>query len=134
MSRLIYIVPWAICDTENLYVKRIEQKEAVLPKVQEEFDDWTIQSVIPSPDRRSKDVYIVLDVYRGYNFENRNRDVAILDITNSVVRLQELGYESASDEDREFIRQKVLKWDKPVKKTATKAKVKSKTRSKTKNS
>ncbi len=130
MSRLIYIVPWAICDTENLYVKRMEQKETVLPNVQEEFDDWTIQSVIPSPDRRSKDVYIILDVYRGYNFENRNRDVAILDITNSVSRLQELGYVTAEDSDREFIRQKVLKWDKPVKKTVKKPTAKTKKKSK----
>ena len=75
---------------------------------------------MPSPDRRSKDVYIILDVYRGYDFKNRGREVSILDITNSVSRLQELGYEPANENDRAFIRQKVLKWDKPVKKAAKK--------------
>lgn len=122
MSRWNYIVPWAICDTDNIYVKRMEQKDMELPKVQEIFDDWTIQSVIPSPDRRSKDVYILLDVYRGYDFKNRNREVSILDVTNSISRLQELGYEPAGEEDRAFIRQKVLKWDKPAKKPIAKGK------------
>lgn len=122
MSRWNYIVPWAICDTDNIYVKRMEQKDMELPKVQEIFDDWTIQSVIPSPDRRSRDVYILLDVYRGYDFKNRNREVSILDVTNSISHLQELGYEPAGEEDRTFIRQKVLKWDKPVKKPIAKGK------------
>lgn len=122
MSRLIYIIPWAICDTENLYVKRIEQKENLLPKAKDEYDDWTVQMVVPSPDRRSKDVYIVLDVYRGHDFKRKDREVSIIDVTNSVSRLQELGYEVADETDRTFIRQKILKWDKPVKRTAVKSK------------
>lgn len=116
MSRLIYVIPWAICDTDNLYVKRVEQKDDVLPKEQDSFDDWTIQQVIPSPDRRSRDVFILLDVYRGYDFQNRSKEVSILNITNSVSHLQELGYETASETEKAFIRQKVLKWDKPEKK------------------
>lgn len=119
MSRFVYIIPWAICDTEHLYVKKLEQKDMELPKEQDAFEDWTVQKVMPSPDRRSKDIYIVLDVYRGYDFKNRNREVSILDITNSVSHLQELGYEPADESEKTFIRQKVLKWDKPVKKIQT---------------
>lgn len=116
MSRFIYVMPWAICDTDNLYLKKLEQKTEDLPKEQDVIEDWTVQKVIPSPDRRSKDIYIILDVYRGYDFRNRNREVSIVDVTNSVSHLRELGYEPADEADRGFIRQKVLKWDKPVKK------------------
>ena len=119
MSRLIYVMPWAICDTENLYLKKIELKDEVLPKVQDDVEDWTVQKVVPSPDRRSKDVYVILDVYRGYDFKSQNREVSIVDITNSVSHLRELGYEPADETDRGFIRQKVLNWDKPVKKVRT---------------
>lgn len=119
MSRLIYVIPWAICDTENLYLKKIEQKNEALPKEQDAIEDWTVQKIVPSPDRRSKDVYIILDVYRGYDFKNRNREVSIVDVTNSISHLRELGYAPADESDRGFIRQKVLKWDKPVKKTQT---------------
>lgn len=117
MSRLIYVMPWAICDTENLYLKKMEWKTEELPKVQDTVEDWTVQKVVPSPDRRSKDVYIILDVYRGFDFKSRNREVSIVDVTNSVSHLRELGYEPANEADRGFIRQKVLKWDKPMKKT-----------------
>lgn len=112
MSRLIYVVPWAICDTENLYIKKVEQKDPVVPKEQEPVEDWTVQQVIPSPDKRSKDIYILVDVYRGYDFQNPNRQVSVLDVTNSISRLQELGYQPAGEGDRLYIRQKVLKWDK----------------------
>lgn len=120
MSRFVYVVPWAICDTENLYIKKVEQKEPELPKECDEYEDWTIQKVIPSPDRRSKDIYILLDVYRGYDFKKSNRQVEILDITNSIERLHELGYMAAGEEERVFLRQKVLGWDKPVKKRVKK--------------
>lgn len=119
MSRLIYVMPWAICDTENLYLKKIELKDETLPKEQDAVEDWTVQKVVPSPDRRSKDVYIILDVYRGYDFKSRNREVSIMDITNSVSHLKELGYEPADEADKGFIRQKILKWDKPMKKAQT---------------
>lgn len=116
MSRLIYIIPWAICDTENLYIKRLERKTEELPKEQDVIEDWTVKTVMPSPDRRSKDVYVVLDVYRGYDFKKRHQEVSILNLTNSVAYLQELGYTPADEAERGFIRQRVLKWDKPVKK------------------
>ncbi len=116
MSRLIYIIPWAICDTDNLYIKRMEMNAGELPKEQDVVEDWTVKTVMPSPDRRSKDIYVVLDVYRGYDFRKRHQEVSILDVTNSVAYLQELGYSPADEAERGFIRQKILKWDKPVKK------------------
>ncbi len=116
MSRLIYIIPWAICDTDNLYIKRMEMNAGELPKEQDVVEDWTVKTVMPSPDRRSKDIYVVLDVYRGYDFRKRHQEVSILDVTNSVAYLQELGYSPADEAERGFIRQKILKWDKPMKK------------------
>lgn len=115
MSRLIYIVPWAICDTENLYIKKIEMRSEEVPKEHAAFEDWTIQTVMPSPDRRSKDIYIVLDVYCGYDFQRPHQEVSILDVTNSVSHLQELGYAPAEEGEKEFIRQRILRWDKPIK-------------------
>lgn len=114
MSRLIYIIPWAICDTENLYIKRLEQTGVSLPKERDIVDDWTVDQVIPNPDRRSKDVFVVLDVYCGYDFTKHNQEVSIVDLSNSVTHLRELGYMPADDAEREFLRQKVLKWDQPV--------------------
>lgn len=116
MSRLIYIIPWAICDTDNLYIKRMEMNAGELPKEQDVVEDWTVKTVMPSPDRRSKDIYVVLDVYRGYDFRKRHQEVSILDVTNSVAYLRELGYSPADEAERGFIRQKILKWDKPMKK------------------
>ncbi len=115
MSKLIYIIPWAICDTENVYVKKVEQGQTEVPQVGDTVDDWTVKNIIPSPDRRSKDIYVELDVYRGYDFKNRTKNVSVLRINNSMEHLQELEYMPAEDEDRSYIRQKVLKLDKPVK-------------------
>lgn len=115
MSKLVYIVPWAICDTENVYIKKVEQGQTEVPQVGDVVDDWTVKNVIPSPDRRSKDIYVELDVYRGYDFKNRSRDVSVLQINNSISHLQELEYAPAADSDRSFLRQKVLKLDKPEK-------------------
>lgn len=115
MSKLIYIIPWAICDTETIYIKKVELGQSEVPQVGEMYDDWTVKSVIPSPDGRSKDLYIELDVYCGYDFQNRNKDVSVLRISNSVNHLSELGYVPASENEKIFIRQKVLKLDKPSK-------------------
>ena len=116
MSRLIYIIPWAICDTENLYVKKMDLGQTVapveIPKEGDSVDDWTVKSVIPSPDRRSKDVYVELDVYRGYDFKSRSKDVSVLTISNSVSHLRELGYTAAEEDERSYLRRKVLKLDK----------------------
>lgn len=125
MGKLIYIVPWAICDTDNIYVKKVNQVTDEVPGEQTIVDDWSVKSVLKSPDKRTKDIYVVLDVYRGYDFKLKSRDVSILDVTNSVKRLQELGYVPAEEAEKAFIRQKILKWDsaqvrKAAKKTGTK--------------
>lgn len=112
MSKLIYIIPWAICDTENVYVKKVEQGQTEVPQVGDTVDDWTVKNVIPSPDRRSKDIYVELDVYRGYDFKKKDKKVSVLRINNSIEHLQELEYVPAEDADRSYIRQKVLKLDK----------------------
>lgn len=111
MGKLIYIVPWAICDTDNIYVKKVNQVSDEVPGEQTIVDDWSVKSVIKSPDKRTKDIYVVLDVYRGYDFKTKSREVSILDVTNSVKRLRELGYTPAEESERMFIRQKILKWD-----------------------
>ncbi len=115
MSKLIYIIPWAICDTENVYVKKMELNQTEVPQVGDTVDDWTVKQVIPSPDRRSKDIYVELDVYRGYDFKNRNKNVSVLQINNSKSHLQELGYIPADETDNIYIRRKVLMLDKPEK-------------------
>ena len=111
MGKLIYIVPWAICDTDNIYVKKVNQISDEVPGEQTIVDDWSVKSVTKSPDKRTKDIYVVLDVYHGYDFATKNREVSILDVTNSVKRLRELGYVPAEESEKIFIRQKILKWD-----------------------
>lgn len=112
MSKLIYIVPWAICDTDNIYIKKMNRISDELPEEQDTMDDWVVQSVMKSPDKRTKDIYVVLDVYRGYDFTKKSKEVSVLDVTNSVKHLQALGYMPAEDAEKTFIRQKILKWDK----------------------
>lgn len=111
MGKLIYIVPWAICDTDNIYVKKVNQFTDGVPEEQTIVDDWSVKSVLKSPDKRTRDIYVILDVYCGYDFKSKSRDVSILDVTNSVKRLQELGYVPAEETEKAFIRQKILKWD-----------------------
>ena len=81
MGKLIYIVPWAICDTDNIYVKKVNQISDEVPGEQTIVDDWSVKNVIKSPDKRTKDIYVVLDVYHGYDFATKNREVSILDVT-----------------------------------------------------
>lgn len=112
MSKLIYIIPWAICDTETIYIKKVEMSQTEVPQFGDVCDDWTVKKVIPSPDGRSKDIFIELDVYCGYDFKNRSKDVSVLKINNSIKHLQELDYVPANESELAFIRQKVLKLDK----------------------
>lgn len=111
MSKLIYIIPWAICDTENIYTRRIEQGESSVPEVGDSIDDWTVKKVIPNPDRRSKDIYVELDVYCGYDFKTRSKDVSVLQINNSTEHLKELGYIQAEEPERSYLRKRVLKME-----------------------
>ena len=55
MSSVIYVVPWAICDTESIYVKKVKGDDVQVPEKGSEFNSWCIRNVIASPDRRTKD-------------------------------------------------------------------------------
>ena len=66
MSSVIYVVPWAICDTESIYVKKVKGDDVQVPEKGSEFNSWCIRNVIASPDRRTKDTYAIVDVFNGY--------------------------------------------------------------------
>lgn len=116
MSKLVFVVPWAICDTENIYIKKLEQETQTQWKPMDVFEDWTIEKIIDNPDRRSKDKYVILDVYKGCSVKEKKKEVQIITLTNSKTRLKELDYRRADDMEKAFIRQRILKWDKPEKK------------------
>ncbi len=122
MSSIIYVVPWAICDTENVYIKKVSLEGADVLDKGTPVDDWCIRDVISSPDRRTKDVYAIVDVYNGYDFDNadKKKPVEIVKLTNSITNLKSLGYELADETERQFIREKVLMIDKAGKKKSGK--------------
>lgn len=107
MSRLIYIMPWAVCDTEHVYIKK-EENVAELPKATQYADEWYIRGVVPSPDRRTKDIYVILDPYNGFAFHEKGQGGMILSPQNTINRLQTLGYSRANEGEQEFILKKVL--------------------------
>ncbi len=105
MSDTYYVVPWAICDTDNIYIRKAEASEIA---VGDAIDDWTVQKVVT--DRKTKDIYVIVDVYRGLRLsKGAAKDVGVVSLTNSVHYLQELGYRAASEEEAEYIRRKILK-------------------------
>lgn len=116
MSNIIYVVPWAICDTESIYLKKISSDIAPKPEVGLEIDEWCIRNLIPNPDKRSKDIFAIIDVYNGYKEKMNEKGMSVFSLSNSADKLQEYGYTKATDAEVEFIRQKVLKLDKPAKK------------------
>lgn len=116
MSNIIYVVPWAICDTESIYLKKVSSDTVPAPTKGSSFEDWCIRNVIPNPDRRSKDVYAIVDVYNGYNERLNEKGMSVFTLNNSVDKLLEYGYTKATETETEYIRQRVLKLDKPVKK------------------
>lgn len=117
MSNIIYVVPWAICDTESLYVKKVASDTVPAPVVGEQVDDWCIRNVIPNPDRRSKDIYAIIDVYNGYKEKMSEKGMSVFSLNNSGSRLEECGYEKVTDEkDTEFIKTRVMKLGKATKK------------------
>ena len=77
MSSVIYVVPWAICDTESIYVKKVKGDDVQVPEKGSEFNSWCIRNVIASPDRRTKDTYAIVDVFNGYK-EKMNGHVCVL--------------------------------------------------------
>ncbi|MBQ9872478.1 MAG: hypothetical protein IJM27_11210 [Eubacterium sp.] len=105
MSDTYYVVPWAICDTDNIYIRKAEASEIA---VGDAIDDWTVQKVVT--DRKTKDIYVIVDVYRGLRLsKGAAKDVGVVSLTNSVHYLEELGYRVASEEEAEYIRRKILK-------------------------
>lgn len=116
MSNVIYVVPWAICDTDSIYLKKVSSDIAPKPEKGAEVDDWCIRNVIPNPDKRSKDVFAIIDVYNGYNEKVSEKGMSIFSLSNSKEKLEEYGYTVATETERDFIRQRVLKLDKPAKK------------------
>lgn len=113
VSSVIYVVPWAICDTENMYIKKVD-KEAVpsLEKGMPVDDDWCIRNIIANPDRRSKDVYAIVDVYNSCGDKTKEKDMTMYFLNNSVELLEEKGYVRATDLEREYINARVLRLNK----------------------
>lgn len=116
MSSVIYVVPWAICDTESIYVKKVRGEETAVPEKGGEFHAWSIRDVIPSPDRRTKDIYAIVDVFNGYKDKMNEKGMSVFALTNSPNVLTELGFEKASESEAAFIRERVLKLNKSKKK------------------
>ena len=113
---IIYVVPWAICETESIYVKKVNGDGVPAPEKGTAVDDWCVRNVIPNPDRRSKDIYAVIDVYNGYKENLNEKGMSVFSLSNSVEKLEELGYVKATETEAEHIRKKVLKLDKTSKK------------------
>lgn len=112
MSSVIYVVPWAICDTDNMYLKKVSSDTVPAPqKGMSVEDDWCIRNVIENPDKRSKDVFAIIDVYNGYKEKLDEKGMSVFSLNNSVNTLMQRGYIKASDAEREFIRNRVLKLD-----------------------
>ena len=110
VSNIIYVVPWAICDTDNMYIKKVNSDSVPVPeKGQPVEDNWCIRNVIANPDRRSKDVLAIIDAYNGYNDKHDEKGMSVVSLDNSISKLEDIGYTKASDEEREFIRNRVLK-------------------------
>lgn len=108
MSSIIYVVPWAICDTESIYVKKVASDTVPQPEKGLEIDDWCIRNVIPNPDKRSKDIYAIVDVYNGYDSSKSEKGLSVFSLSNSADKLAEYGYVKADESEAEFIRNRVL--------------------------
>lgn len=115
MSNIIYVVPWAICHTDEIYIKKVNSD--VLPEKGEAVDEWCIRNVMASPDKRTKDVYAIVDVFNGYKEKLNEKGMSVFSLSNSTEKLEELGYRQANETELAFIRQKVLKLDKLAKKS-----------------
>ncbi len=109
MSSVIYVVPWAICDTEAIFIKKVDASTVPAPEKGAEVFDWCIRDVIPNPDKRSKDIFAVIDVYNGYKEHMNEKGMSVFSLNNSPSKLQEYGFERAEDKDAVSIKTKVLK-------------------------
>ncbi len=117
MSSIIYVVPWAICDTDNMYIKKVNSDEAPpLEKGMEVDEEWCLSKIVPNPDRRSKDVYAIVDVYNTQTDKSQDKGMSVIALNNSANKLISKGYVKATEAEREYILSKVLKLDKKNKK------------------
>ena len=67
MSSVIYVVPWAICDTESIYVKKVKGDDVQVPEKGSEFNSWCIRNVIASPDRMlGQPASLMIEGYKSY--------------------------------------------------------------------
>lgn len=107
MSNIIYVVPWAICDTDSVYVKKVASELVPPPEKGMPVDDWCIRDVIPNPDKRSKDIFAVLDVYNGYD-GGKGKGLSVYSLNNSADKLAELGYSKAGESEMSHIKNKVF--------------------------
>ncbi len=115
MSSIIYVVPWAICHTDSIYIKKVNSDSVPVPEKGAAVDDWCIRNVMASPDKRTKDVYAIVDVYNGYKEKLNEKGMSVFSLSNSKDKLEELGYKEANESEFEFISKKVLKLDKAKK-------------------
>lgn len=115
MSNVIYVVPWAICDTESVYIKKVPADQVEELEVGTAAWDWCIKKVMANPDRRSKDKFAIIDVYNGYDAKKSEKGLSVFSLNNSADKLLEYGFEKATDTEAEFIKLKVLKLDKATK-------------------
>ena len=109
MSNVIYVVPWAICDTDSVYIKKVDANTVAAPEKGAEVYEWCIRDVIPNPDKRSKDVFAIIDVYNGYKDRMNEKGMSVFSLNNSATKLAEYGFEKAGDKDALIIKSKVLK-------------------------
>lgn len=115
MSSIIYVVPWAICETESMYIKKVSSDTVEAPVKGATVWDWCIRNVIPSPDKRTKDIYVVIDVFNGYKEHINEKGMSVFSLNNSAEKLVELGFDKATESEAEYIRTKVLKLNKDAK-------------------
>lgn len=117
MSNVIYVVPWAICDTDSIYINKVNSDTVAPPEKGAQVWDWCIRDVSSSPDKRSKDVYAIIDVYNGYKEKLNEKGMSFFSLNNSVDKLLEYGFVKATDSENEFIRNRVLKLGKQTGRT-----------------
>ena len=115
MSSIVYVVPWAICDTDNIYTKKVNSDGVPTPEKGDVIDDWCVRNVMASPDKRSKDIFVIVDVYNGYNEKLNEKGMSVFSLNNSPEKLTEYGYSKADEKEADFIRNKVLKLKKSKK-------------------
>ena len=116
MSQVIYVVPWAICDTGSVYVKKVPSESVPAPENGMEYEAWCIRNVMPNPDRRSKDVFSIVDVFNGYKEKMNEKGMSVFSLNNSPEVLKEHGFTKADETETAFIKTRVLKLDKGKKK------------------